>query len=254
VTVLQQYSYSDPNLSAKLIVFVPQNQVDHLRLELSKVKGVGFIGNYSHCSFGSKGTGSFLGNENSNPVLGKKNELSFEEEIRLEMVCDKSKLSEIAAVIKRHHPYETPAWEVVALEPLPVRNTGSGRMVTLKERIQLPELITKIKQQLGLSSLRLALPFDVTNQLDVSVKSIALCAGSGASVIKNAKADVYLTGEMSHHDVLAAVEKGIAVILCEHSNTERGFLKYFKPRLEKLFEGQITINISKEDADPLVVV
>lgn len=33
------------------------------------------------------------------------------------------------------------------------------------------------------------------------------------------------TGEMSHHEVLDAVHKGIHVILTRHSNSERGFLK-----------------------------
>lgn len=55
--------------------------------------------------------------------------------------------------------------------------------------------------------------------------TIASCAGSGRSVLVGCTSDVWLTGEMSHHEVLDAVHAGTSVILCEHSNSERGFLK-----------------------------
>ena len=58
----------------------------------------------------------------------------------------------------------------------------------------------------------------------MQVSSIAVCAGSGSSVLKGVEADVYITGEMSHHEVLDAVSCRRTVILCEHSNTERGYL------------------------------
>ena len=62
-------------------------------------------------------------------------------------------------------------------------------------------------------------------------------------------------GEMSHHDVLDATSKGIAVLLCEHSNTERGFLQVFKSKIEeKLKSSGVMVSVSKVDCDPLVVV
>ena len=76
---------------------------------------------------------------------------------------------------------------------------------------------------------------------DHEIRTVAMCAGSGATVLKGVKADLYLTGELSHHvrasrvssagllkrlqDVLAAVAQGTHVILTEHSNSERGYLK-----------------------------
>ena len=87
------------------------------------------------------------------------------------------------------------------------------------------------------------------------MKTIAVCAGSGSSVLKNVSADVYLTGEMSHHEVLDAVHKKRSVILCDHSNTERGFLdQVLKADLNKLFEEQVEILVSQTDKDPLEVV
>lgn len=61
------------------------------------------------------------------------------------------------------------------------------------------------------------------------------------------------TGEMSHHDVLEAVHNDVSVILCNHSNSERGYLTEFKETLAKLLDdNSIEIYLSETDADPLV--
>lgn len=60
------------------------------------------------------------------------------------------------------------------------------------------------------------------------------------------------TGEMSHHEVLEAAHNNVNVILCNHSNSERGFLAHFKHTLAQLLnEPEIQIHISQADADPL---
>ena len=73
-------------------------------------------------------------------------------------------------------------------------------------------------------------------------------------MLRDRKADVYLTGEMSHHEVLDAVSRGVHVILCEHSNTERGFLTEFQIKLNLLLEEKIDVLVSSVDADPLTVL
>ena len=67
-------------------------------------------------------------------------------------------------------------------------------------------------------------------------------------------ADLWITGEMSHHEVLDAVHNGTSVILCEHSNTERGYLKVFAEKLNVLLENKVEIDVSRVDADPLNVI
>lgn len=47
------------------------------------------------------------------------------------------------------------------------------------------------------------------------IKTVAICAGSGSSVLGPVKADLYFTGEMGHHDVLAALAQNTNVILCK---------------------------------------
>lgn len=89
---------------------------------------------------------------------------------------------------------------------------------------------------------------------DSQVNTVAVCAGSGVSVLRETDADLWLTGEMSHHEVLDAVHKGATVILVEHSNSERGFLEELQPNLNCLFDGKLNVLISQKDRDPLQVV
>ena len=89
---------------------------------------------------------------------------------------------------------------------------------------------------------------------DSKVNSIGVCAGSGSSVLAGCSADLWITGEMSHHEVLDAVHSGTSVILCEHSNTERGYLKVFAEKLNVLLEQKVQIDVSSLDKDPLSVM
>ena len=76
----------------------------------------------------------------------------------------------------------------------------------------------------------------------------------GATVLHGVMADVFLTGEMSHHEVLNATSQGTSVILCEHSNTERGYLTVMKQKLQQVLSDKIKITISEVDCDPIVVI
>jgi len=67
--------------------------------------------------------------------------------------------------------------------------------------------------------------------------------------------DLLLTGELSHHEVLAAVAKGQHVILLGHANSERWYLSVLRTKLLALFgESPLEVEISKEDKSPLQIV
>lgn len=150
---------------------------------------------------------------------------------------------------------------------------GEGRMLTLDTPMAVNTLIAKLKEHLGLPSLRVALPQhtateskigpDATSALtiaaDLSVSTVAVCVGSGRGVlVPHAQgADVWVTGELSHHDVLAATAAGITVILTDHTNTERGYLPLLAARVAAgLQNAGIAANVvpTTIDADPLVIV
>lgn len=155
--------------------------------------------------------------------------------------------------------------------PKITENCGDGRIVTLRHPIPFREVVNRIKSGLHLDHVRVAFPCTelLLSSSSVSTKGtargtkesrlvqrIAICAGSGASVFRciTSPADILWTGEMSHHEVLAATAAGQAVILCEHTNTERGYLKeVLQKELEKELEGEAKVLVSSTDADPLFV-
>ena len=65
---------------------------------------------------------------------------------------------------------------------------------------------------------------------------------------------MYITGEFGHHHILNALACNRSVIACNHSNTERGYLKELKQTLEEMLGGDYTFVISQMDHDPLFVV
>lgn len=131
-------------------------------------------------------------------------------------------------------------------------STGMGRLVKLKDEVEFGAMVESLKAQLDLPTVRVALPAGWEPSHPVS--TVALCAGSGSGVFRLLRRPVHvlLSGEMGHHDVLAATAAGQAVILCEHTNTERGFLRaVLQERLQAALEGT-TVLVSERDHDPLI--
>lgn len=141
------------------------------------------------------------------------------------------------------------------LAGLPISGTGMGRKATLAEPATLGVLIDQLKLHLKLDHLRLVL--GVNQSIDSKISTIAVCAGSGASILAHAgKVDLWITGEMGHHEALDAQESNTSVLLAEHSNSERGFLSDFVKMLQEsdmLRKKNIQFKISELDKDPISV-
>ncbi|TGJ86362.1 hypothetical protein E0Z10_g2445 [Xylaria hypoxylon] len=92
-----------------------------------------------------------------------------------------------------------------------------------------------------------------------SITKIAVCAGSGADVLKNTDAQVLVTGEMAHHYALRHTQLGQIVVTCFHSNSERKFLEQrLKPQLEAQLHdvsyGNAVVIVSSADRDPFDII
>lgn len=99
-----------------------------------------------------------------------------------------------------------------------------GRLVTFSHPQPLTHLLERIARGVGNpKGFPVAIPQSRQVE-DIDIKTVAICAGSGASVLKDVEADLLFTGELSHHEALAATEQGRCVVTLFHSNTERGFL------------------------------
>lgn len=125
-------------------------------------------------------------------------------------------------------------------------NVGFGR--TFSTKIRLENAIKAVQKHIGLD---VHVALGVEHSSDTEIQTVAVCAGSGGSLLRGVKADLYITGEMSHHEVLDANHDNVSVILCNHSNSERGFLRTFKPQLEDMLNGQCEVIVSETDEDPL---
>lgn len=129
-------------------------------------------------------------------------------------------------------------------------DVGEGRICDAGRPTTIAEAVELVKAHTGIPTVQLSLGVEST--LKKEIKTFAVCAGSGASVLKGIDADLYITGEMSHHDVLDASQRNVSVILCNHSNSERGYLKEFKNILSNLLaDDTIEIVIAQSDEDPL---
>lgn len=169
----------------------------------------------------------------------------------VKVLCGEQALPTIVNLANRTP--EPPKLVVTKLEKVPLFEHGAGRRAGLRESITIQEAISRVKTHLGLPHIRVAVAQG--SKLDSQVKTVAVCAGSGASVLRGAAADLWLTGEMSHHEVLDAAHNGTTVILVDHSNSERGFLKEeLQPTLHQLFAGKVNVLISQQDRDPLQVL
>jgi dinuclear metal center YbgI/SA1388 family protein len=128
---------------------------------------------------------------------------------------------------------------------------GQGRSVRLSMPLTLPVALSRIKRHLGLSQLRVAAAAGHADG-SRSIHSIAVCAGAGGSVFEKLSSfDLFVTGEMRHHDVRSRVARGSSVVLSEHTHTERGYLQVLSEWLRAGTGGAVTFHVSRCDRDPL---
>jgi hypothetical protein len=99
----------------KLVVFVPESHTDAVREEMGKA-GAGKIGNYTSCSFSSKGIGRFKPEKGAQPAIGEVGKLEEVEEERIEVLVSHQVVGNVIAAMKRAHPYEEVAYDLYPLE------------------------------------------------------------------------------------------------------------------------------------------
>ncbi len=122
---------------------------------------------------------------------------------------------------------------------------GLGRLVTLGSPTDLAAVVSAWKRASGVSVVRVV-------PGTRPIRTVAVCVGSGASLFRAVDADLFLTGEMSHHEMVHAAHRGSSVLLTEHSVGERVFLAaVLRPMLEKELGDDVEVVVSSVDADPV---
>jgi dinuclear metal center YbgI/SA1388 family protein len=231
------------NEEHKIVFFAPVGDVEKVSRAMFDA-GAGRIGAYASCSFRSPGTGTFFGGEGTNPAVGERGKLETVDELRVEMIVPVGRVDAVVRALREAHSYEEPAFDVVRLAAAP-RGVGLGRVGRV-EAASRREIVERAKRALGAERVLVAGP------LDAPASRAAVCAGSCGDLVKDALragADVYVTGEMRHHDALRAAESGMTVVCALHSVSERATLPRLADRLRAAAPG-VSFDVSEADHDP----
>jgi len=228
----------------KLVTFVPPEHVEAVGRAVFAA-GAGRIGNYSSCGFRAPGTGTFFGEAGANPAVGRAGTLEECAELRFETLVPLGRVAGVIQALRASHPYEEPAFDLVRLAP-PPDGQGMGRVGSVAPAA-LAALVATLKRALSIEHVLVAGP------TDRPVSRVAVCAGAGGDLVGEAiasGAQLFVTGELRHHDVLRATAAGLTVVCTLHSASERAALLPLARRLAEHLPG-LTLTQSAADREPL---
>jgi dinuclear metal center YbgI/SA1388 family protein len=220
----------------KLVVFVPEENVDAVAKALAEA-GAGVIGDYTECTFRTRGTGTFRGGDETTPYLGEKGRLEEVEEVRIETVVPAHTVRRAVEAATAAHPYEEMALDVYPVEGSP-GGCGYGRLGTLPEQLTAGELRDHVSESLGFPSRLVA---DAGRRIE----AVAVLGGSGGSFIAEAAASgahAYVTGDVDYHDALLAESLGLTVIDAGHAATELPALEPLALRLAEVVDVPVEVS------------
>ncbi len=235
----------------KLVTYTVSKNAEKLRNALYDA-GAGKIGNYDNCSFNSDGFSTYKGNESSNPTVGTKGELTFTNEIKIEITFEKHLETKILKALFENHVYEEVAYEIYNLENQH-QNIGLGMIGELETEMDETDFLEFVKQKMIANGIR------HSQFLNKKIKKIAVLGGSGSFAISKAiamGADAFLTADLKYHQFYEAENK---LLLADigHFESERYTKNYIFDYLNKKiinFANSNLINkiyLSQENTNPV---
>ena len=236
----------------KLVVFVPAGHEDRL-LSVLFNSAAGRIGDYACCTFSLTGKGTFRPGPEARPLLGRTGEITQADEIRIEAIIAAKDLAPVVENLRSVHPYDTMAYDVYPL--LPAESIqGLGRVGRLEAPLNLEALAGRIKRAMKLGHLR------VTGPADLKVKRVAVCSGSGGSLMARfltSGAQVLVSGDLRYHDARTAQAEGVGLIDIGHFASEHPVVALLAERLDKeLAEAgfQVQVTACNIEGEPFRIV
>ncbi|MCO5233170.1 MAG: Nif3-like dinuclear metal center hexameric protein [Chitinophagales bacterium] len=216
-------------LLKKLYTYVPQSSTHIVRDKLFQ-SGAGNVGNYSECSFKVMGTGTFKGNEQSQPYIGERGQLHEEREDKIEFLFPAYLEPKILKTLFEVHPYEEVAYEIITLDNIH-HQIGSGMIGQLDIPVDTIAFLNQIKNLFDTPIIR------HTQIVREKVQKIAICGGAGSFLLNEAirqKADVFITGDYKYHQFFDA-DNQIVIADIGHFESEQYTIELFYEILIKKF-------------------
>lgn len=193
-------------LLRKLVTFCPESHAEQVRNALFQA-GAGQIGNYSECSFNSRGIGTFRGNEASNPALGERGKIEFADEIKIEVILPSHLENTVVRAMKAAHPYEEVAYDIIPLQN-EWQEVGAGLIGLLPEAMPELSFLQHLKNCMHLKMLR------HSPLLGKPIRKVALCGGAGSFLLPEAiraGADCFITADFKYHQFFDADGQLVAI-------------------------------------------
>lgn len=191
-----------PHSFQKLTTYVPASALDQVRDTLHQA-GAGHIGNYTHCSFESLGTGTFRPNHAANPSIGQRGTLEKVVEHKLEVIYPSYLSKNIATFLQQVHPYEEVAYQIQNIENANDQ-VGAGMIGELSQPLDTQSFLHYLQDKMQLTHIRHSAP--ISNP----IKKVALCGGAGIFLLQEAikqGADAFVTADVKYHSFFDAEGK-----------------------------------------------
>ena len=232
----------------KWVIFVPPENADAVRAAIFAA-GAGQIGDYSHCGWSVTGTGQFLPEDGATPAIGSVGSVERVVEDRIEVVASIRVRHQVLAAMREAHPYEEPAFDVVALEPLP-GNAGLGRIGSLSHPEPLGAFVSRVKSALPQTSWGVRAAGDP----DRIVSRVAVCGGAGDSLLGTAAAadvQAYVTADLRHHPADEHRRASdVALIDVAHWASEFPWCEQAADVLRSAFGAALSVEVCRIRTDP----
>jgi len=231
------------NTLSKLVTFCPTDKANEVRQAMFNA-GAGSIGNYDECSFNADGTGTFRAKKNTNPTVGNIGEQHHEKEVKIETIVENHQINNVVKALIDAHPYEEVAYDIYPLKNA-LNTVGSGIIGELKEEKSL-SFLKRLKTNLKTDCIR------HTKLTSKTIKTVALCGGSGSFLLSNAiaqKADIFITGDFKYHQFFDAEDK-IIIADVGHYESEQFTNELFYDILSKKITN-FAIHLSEINTNPI---
>jgi dinuclear metal center YbgI/SA1388 family protein len=232
----------------KWVIFVPPENAEAVRVAVFAA-GAGRIGDYSHCSWSVTGTGQFLPGDEASPAIGGVGEVQRVVEDRVEVVAPARARGEVLSAMRAAHPYEAPAFDIVALAPPPA-DVGLGRIGSLTQPESLSAFVSRVRSGLPQTSWGVRAAGDP----DMPVSRVAVCGGAGDSLLDAAAAagvQAYVTADLRHHPADEHCRASdVALIDVAHWASEYPWCEQAADVLRSAFGATLSVCVCSIRTDP----
>lgn len=232
----------------KWVIYTPAQDAQVVR-EAVFAAGAGRIGAYSQCSWSVEGTGQFLAGSGATPTLGRVGAVERVAEERLEVVAPARARGAVRAALLAAHPYEEPAFDVFAVQPMP-SGVGIGRVARLAD----PEPLSAFVARVGAGLPTTSWGVRACGDPDLSVSKVAVCGGAGDSLLGAAEAadvQVYVTADLRHHPADEHSRRSsVALVDVAHWASEYPWCAQAAGVLNSHFATTLPVHVSTQRTDP----